>query len=233
MAAAFDTWTVLPHEPLEKLAPNLWHVEGVMPDGKVRRHMTLAKMRDGRVVVHNAIALEPDLMSELEAWGRPSFIVVPNGYHRQDAKIWKQRYPDALVIAPAGAAKAVAKVVPVEGSYADLPKDDDVTLTHLDGVKDKEGVLEVTSDGKTTVTFNDAVLNMPKLGGPAGFFLSPTGRISVPRVMRWMAISDKRRFAAHIERLAGLDTLSRVIFGHGPPIEGGPGAALLSALSSL
>ena len=29
--AAFTTWTVFPHKPIEKLAPNLWRVSGSMP----------------------------------------------------------------------------------------------------------------------------------------------------------------------------------------------------------
>jgi len=81
----YQSWTVLPHAPIEKLESNLWHVDAKMADGKTPRQMTLARMRDGRVVVHNGIALEEERMKELEAWGTPSFLVVPNGFHRQDA----------------------------------------------------------------------------------------------------------------------------------------------------
>ena len=49
---------------------------------------------DGRVVVHNAIALdEPAWPSS--TGGVAVVIFVPNGFHRQDALIWKQRFPKA------------------------------------------------------------------------------------------------------------------------------------------
>src|SRR4051812_45540873 len=107
MAKAFEQWTVLPHGPIEKLSDNLWRVSGTMPDGKTTRVMTIARFGDGRLLMHNAIALEEPLMAELEAWGKPSFIVVPNGFHRQDAKIYKGRYPEAAVLCPKGATKRV------------------------------------------------------------------------------------------------------------------------------
>jgi len=217
---------------VEKLGANLWSVEGTMPDGKTRRIMTLARMEDGRVVVHNAIALEEPEMKALEAWGAPSFIVVPNAFHRQDAKIWKQRYPEAKVLAPAGAAKGVSAVVKVEGSYDDGVKDAHVRLEHLAGTKDREGVMVVRTGDETTLVFNDAVLNMPPVGGPLGLLLAPTGRPSVPRIARWMLVKDKNAFRTHVERLATPD-VKRVIVGHGKPLTVDPSAALRDALTSL
>jgi hypothetical protein len=53
--------------------------------------MVLARMRDGRVVVDNAIALDDASMRELEAWGEPSVLIIPNRYHRQDARIYARQ----------------------------------------------------------------------------------------------------------------------------------------------
>src|SRR5579871_6107208 len=101
MPKAYATWTVLPHRPIEKLEPNLWRVEGDLPGGNGTRVMTLARYRDGRLLVHNAIALEEELMKEIEAFGRPEVLVVPNSFHRLDVKVFKDRYPGATVFAPA------------------------------------------------------------------------------------------------------------------------------------
>jgi hypothetical protein len=232
MPAAYTTWTVLPHKPIEKLAANLWRVSGMMADGRTQRQMACARMTDGRVVVHNAIALSDPEMAELEAWGTPSVIFVPNGYHRMDAAIWKQRYPDAQVIAPAGSKKRVAKVVPVDRVTEDAPSDDTVRLIPLDGVP-FESVLEIKSDDGVTLVFCDAVLNMPKLGFPMGIFLGPTGRISSPRVVRWLAIKNKQAFAAQLERLADTPRLIRLMFGHGKPITDDPAGALREVAAQL
>src|SRR5262249_5061924 len=107
MAKPFDTWNVVPHRPLEKLEANRWRGEGDFPCGcgTGTRVMTIAKKSNGDLVIHNAIALEEDLMKEIEAFGRPAVLVVPNGFHRLDAKVMKARYPDLKVYCPAGARK--------------------------------------------------------------------------------------------------------------------------------
>jgi hypothetical protein len=231
MPAAFSSWTVLPHKPIEKLAPNLWRVTGTL--GKdVQRQMMLARMADGRVIVHNAIALDDAEMKELEAWGEPSVIFVPNGFHRMDAAIWKQRYPNAKVYAPAGARKRVEKVVQVDGTTADAPSDASAKLVPLDGCP-MEGVMEVRTDEGVTVVFCDAVLNMPKLKFPMSLFLGPTGTISSPLAMRAFALKDKKAFAAHLDRISSTPDLTRLTFGHGRPITEDPGGALRKVVTQI
>ncbi len=231
MAAGFTAWTVLPHKPLEKLGANLWRVSGTM-NGKVQRQMVLARMDDGRVIVHNAIALEEPQMAEIEAWGEPSVIFVPNGFHRQDALIWKQRYPKAHVIAPAGSKKRVAKALPVDAVTEEAPSDAHVRLLPLAGMP-SESVMEVTSDSGVTLTFCDAVMNMPKLKGPMAFFLGPTGQVSAPRAMKWIFIKDKRAFADGLDKLAATPGLERVCFGHGTPVTTDPAGVLRGVATSL
>lgn len=233
MPKAHDTWTVLPHRPIEKLEPNLWRVEGDLPGGNGARVMTLVRYGDGRLLIHSAIALEEELMKEIEAFGRPEVLVVPNSFHRLDSKIYKDRYPGLRVFAPAGGVKKVGQVVGVDGSYADAPKDEGVRLSHLDGVKDHEGVIEVVSPGGTTLVLNDVVNNLPAAGGMMGFMLSPTGRVCVPRIFRWFFVKDRPKFFACIERLAATPNLKRVIVSHGRPIADAPADALRSALTAF
>ena len=232
MAKCFETWTVLPHGPIEKLSENLWRVEGTMPDGNTKRVMTIARLKDGRLVIHNAIALEPAMQAEIEAFGTPAAIVVPNGFHRQDAKIYKDRYPAAHVFAPAKARKSVEKIVPVAGDYDAAPKDDTVRLCHLEGCKGSEGVLEVKSSDGVTVVFNDTICNIPKRGGFIGFFLAPTGRPSVPRFSRWLLVKDKGAFARHVNSWATPD-LARVIVSHGKMLTDRPAEALKAVTAAL
>lgn len=232
MAKAFTTWTVLPHDPIERLHDDLWRVTGKMPDGKTQRQMVVARMGSGDLVIHNAIALGDDEMKQLEAWGRPRVLFVPNGFHRQDAAIWKQRYPEVTVAAPAGSRKRIEQVVRVDAVTEDAPGDDRVRLRPIDGVPG-EAVLEVNAGGEVTLVFCDAVLNMRKLGGIVGFVLAPTGRVSTPRVMRWLGVKDKPAFAAYLDRLAGTPGLRRLLFGHGEPITDDPAGALRQVAAQL
>lgn len=234
MPKAFASWTVHPHRPIEKLEPNLWRVEGDLPGGHGgTRVMTIIKLASGGLVIHNAIALEDDLMTEIEAFGDPEILIVPNGFHRLDAKVFKERYPKLRVLCPSRAVKKVAQVVPVDGTLDDGPKDATLRIFHLDGTRGHEGVIEVKSGSGTSLVFNDVVNNMPKLGGLMGVLLAPTGRPAVPRIFRWFFIKDKAAFRAGMEKLAGTPDLRRVIVSHGKMMSERPAEDLRTALTAL
>jgi hypothetical protein len=221
MPNVFTEWTVLPHRPIEKLTDNLWRVSGKL--GNIQRQMVLARMRDGRIVVNNAIALDDAEMRELEAWGEPSLLIIPNGYHRQDARIWKQRYPKATVVAPPRGRKRIEKIVHVDLATTEAPSDDTVRIVPMDGCA-SDTLLEIRSGDAVTLVFCDAIMNVPKQGGFMGFLLAPTGQVSTPRLQRWLGMQDKRAFAAQLEQLAAAPGLQRLLFGHGPPVtEDAPG----------
>jgi hypothetical protein len=232
MPKAFDDWQVHPHRPIEKLEDNIWRVEGDLPDGNGTRVMTIVKLASGGLLIHNGIALEEDQMKEIEAFGKPEILIVPSGYHRLDSKVFKKRYPDVKVVAPAGAKKKVEQVVKVDGAY-DGKIDDTVTLRHLNGLKDAEGIIEIKHGGKTTLVFNDCVNNLPKLSGLFGFLLSPTGMPAVPRITRWFMMKDGAAFKTDLEKLGETPSLARVIVSHGKPMTDDPGAILKTVASRL
>jgi hypothetical protein len=225
MAKAFDTWTVLPHGPIQEHAENLRSVTGALPGMPLERRMTLIKLVDGRLVIHNPAALGDSAMKELEAWGTPAFLIVPNGYHRLDAANFKRRYPDARVICPRGARSRVEEVVPVDASYAEGVGDERVTLEHLDGVRESEGVVRVRSEDGVTLVFNDVLFNVASLPGFTGFVMKVLGSTGGPRVTligRMLVVKDKPALRAHLERLAEPD-VRRLIPGHGDVVaEGAP-----------
>lgn len=218
MAKANTTWTVLPHGPLEKLSDRLYRVEGALEGMPLKRVMTVAIRTDGALVIHNAMAMGEEEMMRLEGLGPVGFIVVPNGYHRLDAPVFKQRYPSAKIVCPPGARAKVEEVVPVDLTYEAFPADGAVSLEVLDGTKGREGVMIVRAEGDTSLVFNDAIFNMPHVGGFTGFIFrhltASTGGPKVSRIARLAVIADKRAFAAHLERLAAEPALQRVVVSH-------------------
>jgi hypothetical protein len=233
MAKAFETWTVLPHEPVQKHTENLWTVRGTMPNGKFTRVMSVIRLGSGKLLVHNAIALEEPLMAEMQAFGDLAYILVPNGFHRQDARIYKDRFPAAKVLCPSDAAKRVGQVVKVEGDYSQVPKDDRVHVGYVDGVKHAEGMVQIESADGATVIFNDLVCNMPKLGGLSGIALSPTGKASVPLVARMLMVKDKRAASSALSKLAALPKLQRIVVSHGATVTADASAVLESVAARL
>lgn len=237
MANDATTWKVLPHRPIEKLTENLWRVEGDLEGMPLKRVMTIAKRADGGLVVHNAIALGEAEMREIDAWGKVSFVLVPNGYHRIDAPRFAARYPDAKVLAPSGSRKKVAEVVRVDGTYEDFPGDDAVSLETLHGVAEAEGAMFVRSESGVTLVLNDAVFNMPHVSGFSGFVFKHVTKSSggprVSRIARLFLIKDKAALRAHLERLASTKDLQRVIVSHHETITEDPPGKLRAVAATL
>lgn len=226
------TWTVLKNDPIEKLGPNLWRVSGVMGPKGPQRSMAVARRADGDLVIYNAIALDEPGMAELEAFGRPAYMIVPNPFHRADAFIWKQRYPNLKVVAPAGAAKAAAKAVPVDMALADVPADPDIWLGSPDGFGEKEALMVVNGpDGRTAIAC-DALCNIPAARGfPVSVLMAPIGQLSTPRAIRWFLMKDGAAWASHLDRLQ--DGLTRLIPGHGDMLTGDEAIASLKSAAAL
>src|SRR5262245_12459689 len=104
MPKPFTEWTVLPHGKLVQLDDGVLSAFGTlhMRLGEYPMRMTVVRLQDRRLVIYSAIALDEGDMETLEAFGTPAYLIVPNELHRLDAKIWKDRYPQLLVVAPAG-----------------------------------------------------------------------------------------------------------------------------------
>jgi len=231
-------WHVLAHGPIEKLEENLWEIEGEVPGMPMKRRMTLIRLEDGSVVVHNGICLNEEAQSAIDAWGKVRFIIVPNGWHRIDAPAYAARYADALVLCPDPAKKLVTKRVRVDGNLSLLPQDPMLEHAALAGSKIAEHVLTVRSGNRATLVFNDTVFNLPKLPGIKGFIYGAIGSTGAPKVtplMRLVSVGDRGALRQHLEALATIPGLTRVIPGHGMIAEGAEAAqgVLRAAVASL
>jgi hypothetical protein len=233
---ASDAWAVLPHGPIEEVSENLWRVQGTLANVPLQRVMTIAKLADGRLVVHSAIALEEDAMKRIEAWGDPAVLVVPSGYHRLDAARFARRYPAMRVYCPRGARARVEKVVAVHGTCEDVPKDARVRFEPVAGIGDKEGVMRVTSSDGETLVLNDILFNMPHATGMGGLFtrfIGSSGGPRVTRTARFFLLEDARALRARFEELASTPSLRRIIVAHHETITDDPAGTLRRVATTL
>ena len=223
MPAIQTKWEVLPHDALQRLEDNILTVEGEikMPVGNMHRRMTLVRLRGGRVIVFSAIALDEDEMMEVEAFGTPAFLIVPNAHHRLDARIWKDRYPALRVIAPEGAREKVQEAVPVDATTVDFG-DPDVVFVSVPGTKLQESALEITTPNGITLVLNDIVGNIRGAHGFGGWMLRLMGFAGdaphVPAPVMHAIVADKAALAAQLRRWAGMP-LKRIVVSHGQIIE--------------
>ena len=231
------TWRVLPHRPLEQLSERVWRLEGDLEGMPMKRVMTIAARGDGGLVVHNAIAADDPTMAAIAALGEIRAIVVPSGFHRLDAKLFHERFPAAQVICPAGARAKVEQVVPVTATYDGVPGDGVVELQTIDGTKAREGAMIVRDRDGATIVLNDLVFNMPHIPGAQGFVLrhitGSSGGVRITRIARLFIVADKRAVRAHLERLAALPDLRRVIVSHHETIDRDAGHALSMVAATL
>ena len=207
-----------------------------MPLTNIPRRMTVVRLRDGGLVIFNAVALDENEMRRLEDFGKPAFLVVPNGHHRLDARIWKNRYPEMQVITPAGAREKVENAVPVDATRADF-NDPDVAFVTVPGTGESEAALEVKGPNGTTLVLNDMVGNIRNASGFGGWFLrlmrfaGDEPRIPIP--VKLMMIRDKVALARQFRRWADLPSLKRILVSHGSTIEANPPSTLRKLAASL
>lgn len=237
MAKANDTWKVLPHRPIEAITENLWRVEGTLERMPLKRVMTVARRSDGELVIHNAVPLDDESMARIDHWGRVAWLIVPNGYHRLDARVFKDRYPAARVLCPRGSRNKVEEVVAVDGAYDDFTTDPDIAFETLDGVGDQEGVMLVRSRDGLTLVFNDAIFNMPHGRGFAGWVVrhitQSSGGPRVSRLFRVLGVKDRDALRAHLLRLAELPALQRMIVSHHCMVHEDAAGAIRQAADTL
>src|SRR6476661_6754865 len=154
-------WTVYPHGPVETIDEGILTVEGEirMPLGRFPRRMTVVRLSGGGTIIFSAVALDDPAMQEIEKLGPPAFLVVPNGFHRTDARVFKQRYPEMKVMCPAGAKGRVEQAVAVDAT-TDIFGDTAVHFITVPGTGESEAALIVRREGRTTLILNDIVSNV-------------------------------------------------------------------------
>lgn len=236
MAKANATWTVSEHGPLIRHSENLWSVEGPVPKMQLRRRMTIARDADRGLTLHNPIALDDASMTELEALGEVQRLVVPNGWHRLDSAVYRERYPRAQLVCPPGARKKVEEVVPVDATYEALETNDEIAFEIIEGLSGVEGVMRVRSPDGVTLVFNDLLFNVahgPGIGGLVLRLLGSTGGPRVTRMMRLFVVKDRGATKAQLLRLAATPDLVRVIPGHGGVIDERAAEVLTSVADAL
>jgi hypothetical protein len=233
-------WIVAPHDPIEQIDDNLWAVDGVVPTipgGSFRRRMSIVRLADDTLLLHNAVPLDEPGMKRLGELGRPAILVLPSAFHCMDAHAMRERL-GAKTYCPALSADRVRQVVEVDGHLDALPSDPRVRFVPLDGTTNGEGVFLVTSTegARVNMLVCDMVLNIPHGKGLWSLLWRLMGFTGGPRcgpVWLKRAVSDRKALRASIERLAETPNLARIIPSHGTVIDRDAAATLRAVAAPL
>jgi hypothetical protein len=238
MPATHKQWIVLPHGKLQELEPGILTATGYlhMPFTRLPRRMTVARLAGGRLVIFSAIALDDACMRKLESYGQPAFLVVPSDKHRLDAKIWKDRYPAMVVVAPEGSRKNIEDVVEV-GTSAPRFDDPNVEFVTVPGTAEKEAALLIHTPDGATLVVNDLIGNIRNSTGLGGWFLRlmhfAGDEPQIPRPVRWTMVKDVVALRDQLLQWANVPALRRVLVAHGDAIDFQPAEALRDLAHSL
>jgi hypothetical protein len=238
MPQPLKAWKVLPHGKLTYVEENLLTVVGElkMPLGEFPRRMTVARLRDGRLVIFSAIALDESEMNELEHFGIPAFLIVPSDRHRMDAKIWKDRYPKLTVLAPPGAKEKVNEVVPVDATDIDF-NDSTVQLLTVPGTGGHEAALIVRGPVGPTLVVNELIWNVDNRPGFGGWLMKIAGFTGpspqIPPIAGIADIKDKAALREQLLQWSRLHGLRRIMVSHGKIIEKQPARVLTDLAAQL
>jgi len=234
MTAPFKEWTVLPHGSLTRVNERIHTVVGdlKMPLMELPRRMTVVRSKSGDLVIFSAIALrEPD-MAELEALGRPAFLIVPSERHRLDAPGYVQRYPGITVVAPRAGAEKIGEVVRVATSAPDFG---DPGIRYVEVAADS--ALEVDGDDGLTIIVNDLIGDIHGEHGLGGWLLRVMGFAGdephVPTPVKLLLGKHKSEVARQFNLWANRADLRRIMVSHGDTIEGDARGALRKLAASI
>ena len=222
-----DKWIshVLPHSPIEELAPSLWQVTGSI--GLAPREMILYKLPDSTLLIHSAIALDEAGMRQLESLGTPKIMIVPNRIHRMDAGVYKQRYPKLLTIAPEAAKPYVEEVVPVDAIAEEFLPDYDIICHEPMGIRPQELVYELPLPTGKALIFTDILFNLTESYleryVPRNRFifrwLGASGYFGITALGKHFFMSDRIPYRQWLEALAdNTPSLCVISVAHGEPI---------------
>lgn len=222
-----DEWLahVLPHSPIQELAPNLWHVTGSLMTAP--REMVLYKLPDSTLLIHSAIALNEAGMSQLESLGVPKILIVPNRIHKLDALVYKHRYPDILVVAPEAAKPYVEEVVRVDAVAEEFLPKQGIICHQPAGIRPQELVYQLQLTTGKALIFTDILFNLtqsylemyaPKTKWTFRF-LGASGYFGITALGKQFFMTDKSAYRQWLETLADSISNLRVIsVAHGEPI---------------
>ncbi|RUT10147.1 hypothetical protein DSM106972_006420 [Dulcicalothrix desertica PCC 7102] len=219
---------VLPHSPIQELAPNLWHVTGILPaSGHPPREMILYKLPDSTLLIHSGIVLDEATMIQLESLGTPKIMIVPNRIHRLDARVFKQRYPELIVVAPAAAIPYVEQVVPVDATAEEFLPQYGIVCHQPTGIRPQELTYELQLPTGKALIFTDILFNLtesyldkytPTTKLPLNI-LGAYGFFGITKLGKMFYMTDRNAYRQWLESLANNITDLQVIsVAHGEPI---------------
>jgi hypothetical protein len=225
-------------ESLVTLGPGLWGCSDParIVGTQLTASMTVMNLGGSDLLLYSPVALTPERRTAVESLGRVAHIYAPNLFHHLHVGQWCAAFPDARVHGAVGLAKKrpdlridrVHDAGP-EPAFAGV-----VDELYIPGFRLNESVLVYRPARSLVVA--DLVHNVGKPEhGWTKFYTKTMGfydRVSLSRMLRWTAFSDRAAARRALDDLLGHD-FDGLVVGHGAPLQAGGKEALAAAYDWL
>lgn len=226
----------LPPEPLRRLADPLWVARAATTMGVIDRHMTVVRLTDGGVLLHDPLDLGDQGWAAVDAIGPVRWIVVPSWLHDFDVAATHARYRDARVVALPSTRRRLARALPMIEAIDATQCPRPARMVPLPGLRWDEFVLEVAHDGGVTHVYTDAIMNLPLVRGPEGWIsrlAGSAGRFRMTPLGKVVLLADRAAFTTYIRQQADRTDVRHVIVTHGTLVDADVPAHYRSVLNWL
>jgi Domain of unknown function (DUF4336) len=205
-----------------QLDENIWEITGEWRT-KFARRMTVVRLRNGRLFIHNAIQLRKHELDWLKSLGNVALIVAPNTFHCSDAGWMKSQFPDADLFVPATKVNEFKKIgLNAHNTETDFPEEIAAELLYIPskGTSIHEAIF-LHRPSKTLI-LTDLAFNMPDIY--QGFermvmkWNKVGGRFGPTRALKWVFTKNQRDLLDTFRQILSLD-FHRIIVNHGEVLE--------------
>ena len=223
-------FTYPPLNTLKSVAEDIWIVDGPIirfgmpwPKMPFPSRMTVIRLAGGALFIHSPTSLVPELRAEIDAVGKPRWIVGPNRIHYWWIPEWRAAFADAEVyLAPRIREQAKERIdfdcrkLDVDNGY---PWDGEIATLPIAGSFMTE--VEFFHHPTRTLVLTDFIENFEpsKLGNCLMHWLTRLGGVQdpngqMPRDMRLTFSRHKPELRVAVERMINWNP-ERIILAHG------------------
>ena len=220
--------------PPRQLAENLWEVPGTWKN-KFGRRMTVIRLGDGSLVIHNAMKLNDSELAWLNALGRVSYIVGPNSFHGSEASWMAARFPSAQVFVPLNKLADLKKQgITAKDLNVEFPSIPELHCIPMHGTRIHEAAFYHAPS--RTLILCDLAFNMGDVF--TGFerkimrWNKVGGRFGPSRLTKYLFARDKNSLITSYRELFTLP-FDRVVVNHGDVLESGGSRALQEGVREI
>lgn len=209
------------HAP-RKLDENIWEITGEWRT-KFARRMTVVRLADGQVFIHNPFHLRQNEIKWLESLGQVSMIVAPNVFHTTDAGWMKTQFPSARLFVPERKlSNFVRDGFEAFDTEAEFPDHIASELLYIpsQGTSVQEAIF--FHQPSKTLILTDLAFNMPDIYH--GFerlimkWNGVGGRFGPTRLLKWVFTKNQSDLLETYRQILALD-FQRIIVNHGNVLE--------------